>query len=68
MALAKRRHSRADRAGTLGIIDALWHLHDTRTEQLTAPPLLAYAALQPTSEPRNAEVAALIRDQSEQGK
>lgn len=67
MALAKRHRLRADSAGTLEIIDAFWHLDDTRTEQLTAPPLLVYADLQRTREPRNAEAAALIRDQLEQG-
>jgi hypothetical protein len=67
MALAKRHRLRADSAGTLEIIDAFWHLDDTRTERLTAPPLLVYADLQRTREPRNVEAAALIRDRLEQG-
>ncbi len=67
MALAKRHHLRADPAGTLEIIDAFWHFDDTRTEQQAAPPLLVYADLQRTREPRNAEAAALIREQLENG-
>jgi hypothetical protein len=66
MALAKRHRLRADPTGTLEIIDAFWHLDETRKEKLTAPPLLVYADLQRTREPRNAEVAALIRNQMEQ--
>lgn len=65
MALAKRHRLRADPAGTLEIIDAFWHLDETRMKQLTAPPLLVYSDLQRTREPRNAEVAMLIRDQLE---
>ena len=67
MALAKRQRLRADPAGTLEIIDAFWHLDDMRTGQPTAPPLLVYADLHRTREPRNAEAAGLIRDQLEQG-
>ncbi|WP_322057570.1 type IV toxin-antitoxin system AbiEi family antitoxin [Paraburkholderia sp. J63] len=67
MALAKRHRLRGDPAGSLEIIDAFWHLDDTRMEQLMAPPLLVYADLQRTREPRNAEAAALILDQLEQG-
>ena len=63
MALAKRHRLRADPAGTLEIIDAFWHLDDTRMKQLTAPPLLVYSDLQRTREPRNAEAAVLIREQ-----
>ncbi|CAB3677969.1 type IV toxin-antitoxin system AbiEi family antitoxin [Paraburkholderia rhynchosiae] len=37
MALAKRRRLRADPAGTLEIIDAFWHLDETRMKQLTPP-------------------------------
>lgn len=70
MALAKRHRLRADPAGTLEIIDAFWQfgqIDDAQMEQLTAPPLLVYADLQRTRDPRNAEAAALIRDQWEQG-
>jgi hypothetical protein len=66
MALAKRHRLRADSAGTLEIIDAFWHLDEARTEKVTAPPLLVYADLQRTREPRNAEAAVLIRNQIEQ--
>ena len=66
MALAKRHRLRADAAGTLEIIDAFWHIEQTQTESVTAPPLLVYADLQRTREPRNAEAAELIRNQLEQ--
>lgn len=67
MALAKRHRLRADPAGTLEIIDAFWHLDKARTERVTAPPLLVYADLQRTREPRNAQAAMLIRAKMEQG-
>ncbi len=67
MELAKRHRLRADPAGTLEIIDAFWHLDEARTETVTAPPLLVYADLQRTREPRNAEAAVLIRDELERG-
>jgi hypothetical protein len=67
MALAKRHRLRADPAGTLEIIDAFWHLDEARTESVTAPPLLVYADLQRTREPRNAQAAMLIRAKMEQG-
>lgn len=65
MALAKRHRLRADPGGALEIIDAFWHLDETRMQQLTVPPLLVYSDLQRSREPRNAEVAMLIRDQLE---
>ena len=66
MALAKRHRLRADPAGTLEIIDAFWHLDETRMEKVMAPPLLVYADLQRTREPRNAQAAVLIHNQMEQ--
>ncbi|NKJ50424.1 hypothetical protein CIC12_27620 [Burkholderia sp. SG-MS1] len=66
MALAKRHRLRADPAGPLEIIDAFWHLDEAGAEKGTAPPLLVYADLQRTREPRNAEAAVLIRNQMEQ--
>ncbi|SDI16766.1 type IV toxin-antitoxin system AbiEi family antitoxin [Paraburkholderia phenazinium] len=66
MALAKRHRLRADPAGTLEIIDAFWHLDEVQMEKVTTPPLLVYADLQRTREPRNAEAAVLIRNQMEQ--
>ncbi|NKJ49145.1 hypothetical protein CIC12_20885 [Burkholderia sp. SG-MS1] len=66
MALVKRHRLRADPAGTLEIIDAFWHLDEARAGKTTAPPLLVYADLQRTREPRNAEAAVLIRNQMEQ--
>lgn len=60
MELVKRHRLRADPAGTLEIIDAFWHLDVVRMAEVTAPPLLVYADLQRTRDPRNAEAAALI--------
>ncbi|KVE44180.1 hypothetical protein WS69_21030 [Burkholderia sp. BDU5] len=65
MALAKRHRLRADPAGTLEIIDAFWHLDEARMEKVVAPPLLVYADLRRTREPRNAEAAVLILNQME---
>lgn len=67
MELAKRHRLRADPAGSLEIIDAFWHLNAALAGKVTAPPLLVYADLQRTREPRNAEVAVLIRDKMERG-
>lgn len=67
MALAERHRLRANPTGTLEIVDAFWHLDETRMKQLTAPPLLVYADLQGSREPRNVEAAASIREQLEQG-
>jgi hypothetical protein len=67
MELAKRHRLRADPSGALEIIDAFWHLTEVRPENVTAPPLLVYADLQRTREPRNAEAAVLIRERMEQG-
>ncbi|AKZ28314.1 MULTISPECIES: type IV toxin-antitoxin system AbiEi family antitoxin [Ralstonia solanacearum species complex] len=67
MELAKRYRLRADPAGTLEIIDAFWPLNEARTEKVTVPPLLVYADLQRTREPRNVEAAVLIREKMEQG-
>ncbi|MFC5432037.1 type IV toxin-antitoxin system AbiEi family antitoxin [Paraburkholderia denitrificans] len=68
MALVKRHRLRADPAGTLQIIDAFWHLDETQTRHVTAPPLLVYADLLRTREPRNVEAAVLIRETMEQGR
>lgn len=61
MELVKRHRLRADPAGALEIVDAFWHLDAVRMAEVTAPPLLVYADLQRTRDPRNAEAAALIR-------
>ncbi|HVE11247.1 MAG TPA: type IV toxin-antitoxin system AbiEi family antitoxin [Paraburkholderia sp.] len=66
MALAKRHRLRADDAGTLEILDAFWRVDTAQAQQATVPPLLVYADLQRTRDPRNAEAATLIRNQIEQ--
>ncbi|MEZ0190864.1 type IV toxin-antitoxin system AbiEi family antitoxin [Ralstonia solanacearum] len=66
MALAKHHRLRADPAGRLEIIDAFWHLDERWMEKATVPPLLVYADLLRTREPRNAEAAVLIREKMEQ--
>jgi len=64
--LVKRHRLRADPAGTLEIINAFWHLNDAQAQKVTVPPLLVYADLQRTREPRNVEAAVLIREKLEQ--
>jgi hypothetical protein len=64
--LVKRHRLRADPTGSVELIDAFWNLEETATDRPTAPPLLVYADLQRTREPRNLEAAALIRSQMEQ--
>ena len=60
MELVKRHRLRADPVGSLEIVDAFWDLDVGRMAEVTAPPLLVYADLQRTRDPRNAEAAAMI--------
>lgn len=63
----KRLHIVPDEAGTLEVVRTFW---TTRFEEAcatcflkkTVPPLLAYADLIASGDPRNAEVAALLRE------
>jgi hypothetical protein len=54
---------RADPKGDIEVLDAFWdYPADTRFPE-TVPPILAYADLVATMDPRNLEVAKLIREQ-----
>jgi hypothetical protein len=66
MSLAKRHRLRADSAGTLEMIDAFWHIEGEGMAKQTVPPLLVYADLQRTREPRSVETAELVRKQMDQ--
>ena len=49
--------------GDIEILDAFWHFDDEQPMTATVPPLLAYADLIATLDPRNLEAAKLIHDQ-----
>jgi hypothetical protein len=51
---------RADLQGDIGILDAFWDFKDENPLPETVPPLLAYADLIATLEPRNLEAAKII--------
>lgn len=53
---------RADTQGDIEILDAFWHFEDEKPIPETVPPLLAYADLLATLDPRNLEAAKLIHD------
>jgi len=53
---------RPDVKGEIEIVDAFWATDDSRQTDDIAPPLLVYADLMATSDPRNIESAKLIRD------
>jgi hypothetical protein len=61
--LVKRHRLRADESGTLEILDAFWDFGEKTARATNVPPLLIYADLIRTREPRNLEAAALIREQ-----
>jgi hypothetical protein len=54
---------RADPEGDIEILDAFWQLPNTLAYPDIVPPILAYADLIATLDPRNLEVAKLIREQ-----
>ena len=54
---------RADVQGDIEILDAFWHFEDEETIPETVPPLLVYADLIATLDPRNLEAAELIHEQ-----
>ncbi|MEY4730291.1 MAG: hypothetical protein RL020_1449 [Pseudomonadota bacterium] len=54
---------RADPDGDIEILDTFWHLPPDHNHPDIVPPVLAYADLIATLEPRNLEVAKLIREQ-----
>ena len=53
---------RADAQGDIEILDAFWNLPPTTDYPDVVPPILAYADLIATLDPRNIEVAKLIRE------
>jgi hypothetical protein len=53
---------RADPQGDIEILDAFWDFDDEKPMPATVPPLLAYADLIATLDPRNLEAAKLIHD------
>jgi hypothetical protein len=54
---------RADLEGDIEVLDAFWYLPPTIAYPDVVPPILAYADLIATLDPRNLEVAKLIREQ-----
>lgn len=53
---------RADPTGDIEILDTFWHFQDDPTRPDLVPPLLIYADLIATLDPRNLEVAKLVRE------
>jgi hypothetical protein len=60
--LAAAHHFRADPDGDIEVLDAFWHLPPNANEPDVVPPILVYADLIATLDPRNLETAKLIRD------
>jgi hypothetical protein len=61
--LVAENRLRPDAEGDIEILDAFWGFDNEQPMAQTAPPLLAYADLIATLDPRNLEVAKLIHDQ-----
>ena len=61
--LVAENRLRPDPAGDIEILDAFWAFDDEQPMAQTVPPLLAYADLIATLDPRNFEAAKLIHDQ-----
>lgn len=61
--LVAENRLRPDAAGDIEILDAFWDFNDEQPMTQTVPPLLAYADLLATLDPRNREAAKLIHDQ-----
>ena len=61
--LAIENRLRADPTGNIEILDAFWNLPVNLAHPDVAPPILVYADLVATLDPRNLEVAKLIREQ-----
>ena len=59
--LVKRHRLRADPHGNVEVLDAFWKLQPQGTPPDLVPPLLVYADLMATLDPRNLEVAKRIR-------
>ncbi|CAG0956816.1 hypothetical protein BURK2_00512 [Burkholderiales bacterium] len=61
--LVAENRLRPDPEGNIEILDAFWNFADEQPMPQTVPPLLAYADLLATLDPRNLEAAKLIHDQ-----
>lgn len=62
--LVARHRLRADPEGTIEVLDAFWNLPDHPDHPDVVPPMLAYADLVATLDPRNLDVAKLIREKN----
>ncbi len=60
--LVAQNKLRADVQGDIEILDAFWDFEDEKPMPDTVPPLLAYADLIATLDPRNLEAATLIHE------
>lgn len=61
--LVARNRLRPDTEGDIEVLEAFWDFADEQPMPQTVPPLLAYADLIATLDPRNLEAANLIHDQ-----
>ena len=61
--LVQQHRLRAAPQGNVEILDAFWNFEPEETERDLVPPILIYADLMATLDPRNLEVAKLIREQ-----
>jgi hypothetical protein len=61
--LVAENRLRPDANGDIEILDAFWDFDDAQPTPQTVPPLLAYADLMATLDPRNIEAARLIHEQ-----
>jgi len=61
--LVAKNRLRPDLDGDIEILDAFWDFDDEQPMAQTVPPLLAYADLIATLDPRNIEAAKLIHEQ-----
>lgn len=60
--LVAENRLRPDREGNIEVLDAFWTVQGVASNAQTAPPLLVYADLLATLDPRNLEAAKLIHD------
>jgi hypothetical protein len=61
--MARRHQLRADPAGQLEILDTFWNFPRAAKQPGLVPPLLVYADLLGTLDPRNLEIAKRIREE-----
>jgi len=61
-ALVRQHHLRAAPEGNIEILDAFWNFEPQETQRDLVPPILVYADLMATLDPRNLEVAKQIRE------